>query len=311
MKTPIKSLLIPTDFSELAESALKVGVAIAKRHKAEITLLHVIDMLHFIQPSEVFLPEVSLAIDFKSTMEERLNDLAAKIQKDTGIKTSGKVLDGSPAENICQYAESNKISMIVMGTHGTSGLREFFIGSEAFRVVKNATCPVLTIPGNWEKTDFEKVLFPIRLIPGAIEKYGFARPIIEKNNSELLLLGLAEENNPNDLKEISSLTEEFKLKLFVNNIVFKTAITPCANFPAKVIETANEHNSDLIILTSNLDYNFKTYFVGPYVQQIVNHSMRPVLSIKPTVVVNEEAKTTGLYDKWGHSIDFSQLGMQT
>ncbi|NJO91878.1 MAG: universal stress protein [Chloroflexia bacterium] len=58
--------------------------------------------------------------------KKKLEDISVKIQKETGIKIIGKILDGIPSVGICQFAFDEKISLIVMGTHGTSGLREFF-----------------------------------------------------------------------------------------------------------------------------------------------------------------------------------------
>ncbi len=281
MKAQINSILIPTDFSDLSKSALKVGIAIAGRQNAAITLLHVIDKFVYLSPPEVFLPDVQIPADIKLTIEDKIKELAERIQIESGIQITGKVLIGTPSDNICQLAFNENFSLIVMGAHGISGLREFYIGSEAFRVVKNAKCPVLTIPGNWKKTDFKKVLFPIRLLLGTFDKYFFSRPIIEKNNSELLILGLAEKEKPGEIKEISNLIDQIKHQLNNDNVVFQTELSPCENFPAKVIKMAEKHDVDLIIVTANLDQDYKAYYVGPFVQQIVNHSRHPVLSIKP------------------------------
>ena len=207
-------------------------------------------------------------------MEEKLKELSEKIQKDTGVKAVVKALKGTPSESICKFAYEENISLIVMGTHGVSGLREFFIGSEAYRVVKNATCPVLTIPGNWEKTDFGKVLFPIRINPGTFDTYFYARPIIERNNSELFILGLYEREKTIDNKEISISINKLKVQLKNDNVLFKSGITQSKNI-------AKDYKADLIILAANLDHNFKAFFVGPFVQQVINHSRLPVLSIKP------------------------------
>ena len=279
MKTQINSILIPTDFSDLSESAIKVGIAIAKRQNAEVTLLHVVDLLPNLLPTEVLLSHPQ---DVLSRMEEKLMELCKKIQNDTGIKASVKALEGTPSEGICKLAHEADVSLIVMGTHGVSGLRELFIGSEAYRVIKNAACPVLTVPGNWQKTDFEKVLFPVRLKPGTLDTYFFARPIIEKNNSEMFLIGLSEYKEDMVEKEISMSINKMKLQLEKDKVVFKTEISQSKDFPAKTIEMAKQYEADLIILTANLDHDFKAYFVGPFVQQVVNHSHLPVLCIKPT-----------------------------
>lgn len=307
MKTQIESILIPTDFSILSESALKMGVAIAKRQNAKIILLHIMDRFSFLQPTEVFLPEVQLVPDIKLTIEEKLKDLGEKIQLETGIKMYNKVLIGTPSDTICRLAFTENISLIIMGTHGSSGLREFFIGSEAYRVVKHATCPVLTVPGNWEKTDFEKILFPIRLVPDALDKYFFTRPIIEKNNSELILLGLTEKENPGKLPEIALLMDQIKYQLHIDNVVFQSLLSPCENFASKVIELSNENDTDLIILSSNLDYDFKAFFVGPFVQQIVNHSKRPVLSIKQSNITFEKIGTFSPDESRGKAYDKSDI----
>lgn len=279
MKTQISSILIPTDFSDLSESALKVGIAIAKRQNARVTLLHVVDLLPNLLPTQVLLSDPQEVL---SRMEEKLKELSEKIRKDTGIKAVVKALKGTPSDLICKFAYEENISLIVMGTHGVSGLREFFIGSEAYKVVKNATCPVLTIPGNWQKTDFEKVLFPVRLRPGTLYTYFYARPIVEKNNSELFLLGLYDQKKDMVEKEISMSINKVKKQLDNDKVIFKSEISQSKDFPAKTIEMAKRYEADLIILTANLDHDFKAYFVGPFVQQVVNHSRLPVLSIKPT-----------------------------
>lgn len=277
----IKSILIPTDFSEPSKSAFKLGVAIAKRQGAEITLLHVVDRLTLLPPAELFMPNVQLIPELTRKLENKLAKLANEIITESGVKTNSKVIIGTPSDKICRFAKNEKFSLIVMGTHGVSGIREFLIGSETYRVVSNAATPVLSVPANWHKTDFQKVLFPIRLIPESIDKYFFSRPIIEKNNSELTLLGLSEKKSPDKLPEITLIMDKFKIILHNDNVVFKSVLSPCENFPEKVIEMSNELESDLIILTTNQKYDLKTYFLGPYLQQIVNHSKRPVLSVKP------------------------------
>jgi nucleotide-binding universal stress UspA family protein len=281
MKTQIQSILIPTDFSELSESALKVGIAIAKRQNAEVTLLHVVDVLPVLLPTQVLLSDPQ---ELLSRMEEKLDEISERIRKESGVKAVVKALEGTPADRICKFAYEENISLIVMGSHGASGLREFFIGTEAYRVVKNATCPVLTIPGNWGKTDFDKVLFPVRLNPGTMDTYFYARPIIEKNNSELFVLGLYEREKDVDNKEISLSINKLKDQLKNDNVLFKTGMTQSEELPAKILNLAKEYEADLIILTANLDHNFKAFFVGPFVQQVVNHSRLPVLSIKPEYI---------------------------
>ena len=307
MKSPIKSILIPTDFSESSESALAMGLSVAKRQKAEVILLHVIDRFAYLQPTEVFLPDIVLAPDLNSMMEDRVKELSENISKKTGIKITGRLLDGHPSERICSLAYEEKISLIVMGTHGTSGIRKFFMGSDAYRVIKNASCPVLTVPGKWDKKDFNKVLFPVRLIPGVLDKYFYARPIIEKNNSELLILGLTEVEDPGNTKELMVLIGNLKNQLKNDNVKFETIFCPAKDFHLEVNKTVQDLGIDLIIITANFDSDWKAFFVGPFVQQVINHAEVPVLSIKPPDNQTEQVQINKLAEEWGKSLALSSI----
>ena len=305
MKSHINSILIPTDFSDSSENALGVGIAIAKRQNASITLLHVVDRYVYLQPHEVFIPEIKIMPDINYMIEFRLKEFSESLAKITGLDIKGKVLNGQPFEQICQLSFNEKTDLIVMGTHGTSGSRGLFMGSEAYRVVKNASCPVLTIPGNWKNKGFKKVLFPIRLIPGALEKYFYARPIIEKNHSEIFILGLTDLKNTHSTKDLISLIEKLKNQLKNDNIKFQTSYCPDDDFPKEVSKTAKLLEVDLIILTANIDPDWKSYIIGPFVKQVINHAQVPVLSIKPANRQNEEPLSAKLIGKWGRSAKIS------
>ncbi|NJO88179.1 MAG: universal stress protein [Chloroflexia bacterium] len=161
------------------------------------------------------------------------------------------------------------------------------MGSNAFSVVKHASCPVLTIPGKWNRTEFKKVVFPVRLKPGAIEKYDYTRSIIAKNKSSILIVGLAEQENPQSFQYLADLVNLFKIQLKNDNVDFSSILYHSKEFSEKVIDAAEELDADLIVITANLDYDLKAFFIGPFAQQIVNHSQRPVLSIRKTI--NESA----------------------
>jgi len=304
MKTQIKSILIPTDFSEASESALNVGIAIAKRQKADVTILHIVDRLAYLQPTEVFLPELQVTPDFSVMFAEKLKELSENLQKKTGLNVTYKIFVGQPADQICSYAFKQSTDLIVMGTHGISGVRQFFLGSDAYKVVKNAPCPVLTVPYKWDRKEFKKVLFPVRLVPGALDKYLFARPIIEKNKSELLILGLSDMQNIETTRELLMLVDALNEQLYYDNVKSQTTFYPAEEFPTNVINTVKEMKIDLIVLTANLDIDWKTFFIGPFVQQIISRSSVPVLSIKPSEDENRSISFK-LHENWGKTLDFT------
>jgi len=282
MKITIDSILIPTDFSDLSESSLRVGIAIAKRQNASVTLLHVVDKFSYSPPNETHSSEFRITPDILFTVGEKLKGITEKIQKETGIKISGRILEGKPSDLICKLAFEDNINIIVMGTHGKKGIRKNYIGSEAISVVKNASCPILTIPGRWQKTDFEKVLFPVRITSGTVVKYFYSRPIIEKNNSKIFLLGLTDQKYPGDVKEIATLMDKIKFHLQNDKVVFQSAICQSKDFPNETLKISKEYKVDLIILNINFEDGYKPYYLGPYAQQVLSHSQIPILNIKHT-----------------------------
>jgi nucleotide-binding universal stress UspA family protein len=304
MKSQINTILIPTDFSESSGSALTVGISIAKRQNASVTLLNVIDSMIYFQTDGLLLPGIKLPTDIKEIMEDKIENFAEVISNKAGIKVTGKILEGQPCEQICRLAYEEKMKLIVTGMHGSSGIRNFFMGSDAYRIVKNAPCPVLTVPGKCDKKDFKKILFPIRLIPGALEKYFYSRPIIEKNNSELFLLGLTDTKNPRDLTDLVFVVDSLKIQLHNDNIKFEVIYCQDENFPLVINKTCRELEIDLLILTANLDSDWRTFFVGAYVQQVLNQAQVPVLSIKPSFRTTHQDPSYKLTEKWIRSLKY-------
>lgn len=95
------------------------------------------------------------------------------------------------------------------------------------------------------------------------------------------MLGLSEEEYSDDIKEIALLMDKIKIQLHNDKVVFQSAICKSKDFPREIIKISKEYGIDLIVLTANFDNDFNPYYLGPYTQQVLNHSHLPVLSIKP------------------------------
>jgi nucleotide-binding universal stress UspA family protein len=145
---PVEKILCPIDFSKPSLEALKVAVGIAEQNSAELVLVHVVQP---VQP--VAAPGVPAGYAIQNYYEERTaaarksfdGIVAEKIPE--GVTVQTKVLHGQAADEIVKEAESEKVDMIVTSTHGWTGWRRFIFGSVAERVIRLASCPVLTIPG--------------------------------------------------------------------------------------------------------------------------------------------------------------------
>jgi nucleotide-binding universal stress UspA family protein len=144
-----KTILVPHDFSSSANHAAAIARDEAKVHGGKLLLLHVIDLPHQIQPDTAIVPEpggapISVKDYAIARAEEHLNDLAARLGKD-GVTAQTFIRVGNPVDEITTFVKDNHVELVVMGTHGRTGLQHLLLGSVAERVVRTSKAPVLTI----------------------------------------------------------------------------------------------------------------------------------------------------------------------
>ena len=147
MKIELKKILCPTDFSENSEHALKYALMLAALSQAELILLHAVEPLIYPQSSELFEPivdEVALTMKMEAAFQKQLEEQVENL-KDQYSKITGKLVTGNTFLEIIQAARDEQADMIVMGTHGRTGMAHVLIGSVAEKVVREAPCPVLTV----------------------------------------------------------------------------------------------------------------------------------------------------------------------
>jgi nucleotide-binding universal stress UspA family protein len=139
----LKSVLVPTDFSETSQVAVNYGVALARVFNAKLHLLHVI---HEGFGSEMAAPTLSLGLldDVQNNARERLGTILTE-QEQKALQSDSVLRKGAPDVEILRYAKEREIDLIVMGTHGHSGIAHMLMGGVAEKVVRKAPCPVLTV----------------------------------------------------------------------------------------------------------------------------------------------------------------------
>ena len=143
-----RRILHPTDFSRASGPAFATAVNLAKQTRGELMLVHVlIPTTPFVADGYVS-PRTyqELEAAARGDAQRRLSALLAKAKK-AGARTTAILLQGLPFDQIVRAAQRKRADLIVMGTHGRTGLPKFLIGSVAERVIPRAPCPVLTIRG--------------------------------------------------------------------------------------------------------------------------------------------------------------------
>jgi nucleotide-binding universal stress UspA family protein len=280
----IKKILIPTDFSETANLALEHAVKMASLVDAQITLVHVVSTFAF----RVNLPELEVdeaeGKKLSTVVGSKLASIAEEIGSKHGVKVTTMVTSGRIREEVVRIADEIDADIIILGTHGVSGLREFFMGSNAFRIVSEAACPVLSVQDSGKGVGFSNIVVPIDNSFHSREKLGIAVRMANAYDAEIHVCGLRSYDHDDE-----DLNAKFRMKmkqvedyLKEREVKFSTTTLFCSNIATATMEFANEKNADLIVIMNEQEINSTGFFMGPYAQQVVNHSPIPVLSIRPT-----------------------------
>jgi len=142
----LAKLLVPTDFSEDSEQAARYAVELAKRFQAEIHCIHVVDIpADLLSTSDYYMtgPSKQFIDQIREESKKNLEAFAEKNLEGVGVRTA--FLEGSPFVEIIRYAHNQEIDLVVIATHGRTGLRHVLFGSVAEKVVRKAPCPVLVV----------------------------------------------------------------------------------------------------------------------------------------------------------------------
>lgn len=157
----MKRILVPCDFSDPAVQAFKFAVDIAKESRGEVILLNVVELP--VMHESVLMPTLSFEEAFIKDMKAHAEKNFAKM-KDKWAKEGPKVTSfvefGGATPTIRDYVKDNKIDLLVMGTHGASGLKEFFVGSNTEKIVRTSEVPVIAIKGQVKMSSIKNIVFP-------------------------------------------------------------------------------------------------------------------------------------------------------
>ncbi|HEY2152524.1 MAG TPA: universal stress protein [Vicinamibacterales bacterium] len=143
-----RRVLFASDFSKASRRAFTTAVATAKASRARLTIMHVILPFVPIVPEQFLDTRTYELIDKEARRmsQQHLRQLMTKATK-AGVRVTGFIVEGQPAEEIARAVRTTRADLLVVGTHGRTGLRRFFVGSVASRLVATATCPVMTVRG--------------------------------------------------------------------------------------------------------------------------------------------------------------------
>lgn len=162
----ITRILVPTDFSATADAALEYAFVLAERFGASLQLLHVLEdpFVTDGMAAEAYISEApALRTAMLHDAQERLRHRA--VRDTAGITIDTEVLFGHGARTIAEYAAERDFDLIVMGTHGRTGVAHLLLGSIAERLVRTAPCPVLTVRHPEERKQRAQLQYDVEHLP--------------------------------------------------------------------------------------------------------------------------------------------------
>ncbi len=273
----MKKLLVPTDFSNEAENAIKVAAQLAKKHNCELILLHMLD-LPLSQLNDGGTPtDLPEAVYFMKLAHKQFETVMDKSYLE-GITVHEMVDFHDISRGILDTCKTHDVDLIVMGSHGASGLKEMFIGSNAEKIVRTSETPVLVIKN--EHTDFNirEFVFASDFKNDNKETYKQAIKLAEAFNAKIHLLmvnTVANFTTTADAKvRISEFIQDTTFKNYTINIYNdETAEKGILNFSHII-------NADLIGISTHGRQGIAHFFNGSLSEDIVNHAKRPVITFK-------------------------------
>jgi nucleotide-binding universal stress UspA family protein len=170
-----------------------------------------------------------------------------------------------------------------MGTHGTSGMVEFFAGSNTYKVVTESSCPVISVRSPAKNTGYKTIVLPIDDSAHSRQKINHAIVLAKHSHASIHLLGLADSDDEGELKKFEGKLDQIQEYISKCGISFSRKTLNGGNQAKITYDYAKSVDADLIVIMTDQDENITGRLLGTYAQQIVNHSKIPVMSIQPVV----------------------------
>lgn len=273
-----KHILVPIDFSNDSLHALEHAILLANTFLYNIRLIHV-------KRENADYNSLFNFNDFDEVLKSGVRDNFEKIIEKTKHKIKGtidyKIREGRIYTEICNQAKYADAEMIVMGTHGVSGFEERWMGSNAFRVVSHSVCPVITIRYSFSLQPIKKIVVPIDISLESRQKVPFMAKMAQLFDAQLHILAVRETNKSATLKKLKTYTDNIKQYLDRRKINCHYDSMKGNNNTETAIEYALMTDADLIAIMTEQTQKSDSFWLGPYAQQMVNHSPIPVISFKP------------------------------
>ncbi|KAF0204058.1 MAG: UspA domain-containing [Bacteroidetes bacterium] len=274
----MKEIIVAIDFSKGSLHALDYAIAFANLVKSNIMMVWVDG--HVNQDS-VF------STDTNEFRDEAVKNMDEIMRTRKGMMKNGKLSyklrKGKVYQEMANQAKINNASLIIAGTHGVTGYEEFWIGSNAYKIVSYAPCPVVTVRYDFDMREdgIKSIVLPIDSTLDTREKVPFTINMAKALGADIHILALyttslkaVQRKVDNHARQVQKAITDAGINHYLEGVHAENITNASIDYAIKV-------NADLIAIMTEQETNASNILLGPYAQQMVNHSPVPVLSIQP------------------------------
>jgi nucleotide-binding universal stress UspA family protein len=299
------SILVPLDGSPFAERALPIALALARRTRARIELVHVNDQR--VYPSGVPMPDPRLDNELRNAVHHALDALAGRLAARNASEIRVTCLEGPVAQALEHYIASSGPDLVVMSTHGEGGLSRLWLGSVADHVVRHSSVPILLVRPGATGAAHDEPLFRHILVP--LDGSAFAERALEHavtlatpGETAFTLLevvvpvsvapqpytstGVAinGENIDQRVRDVKTYLERLRGELAENGFDVATRVVAHWSIASSVLEYADDHDVDLIALATHGRGGVARLVLGSVADKLVRGAQTPLLIYHPARV---------------------------
>ena len=277
----MKQIIVAIDFSKTSLNALAYGIHIANKAKADVQMVWVDNTTSEEVVFEGFAHEER---NEKVVLLKELQEKYSKSLKEG--KLDYKTRKGKVYIELAQQAKSLNADLIIAGTHGVSGFEEYWIGSNAYRIVTNAPCPLITLRHDCKVEDIHKIIIPIDSSQETRQKIPIASQLAQLFNSEIHVLSLYSTPLKSVQRRVDTYAKQVMDYFDERKIKYVPVVMESENITRTTLDYAETINADLIAIMTEQETTTANIFLGPYAQQMINHSPIPVLSMRSKELVS-------------------------
>jgi len=270
-----KTIIVGIDFSDCSINALEHAISIAQKAKSGITMVWV---NHLDYSKEIFSVEPKeLTNEVKRKFDNILKKFTVRLH---GFSLTYEMRKGKVYKEICAVADELDAFLTVIGTHGSTGFEEFWIGSNANRMVSSSKRPIITIRGGIDiGRDLSRIVMPFDSTKSTRQKLPFTALLAKYFDSEVYIIGLFTSNLDDLRYRIRNYVAQAEDYFKENNIRYKIEFLEVDNITDATLEYAKNIDANLISVMTEQETRTSNLWLGPFAAQMVNHSPIPVLSV--------------------------------